>query len=66
MHETILLVLPNLRFGSIPDFIPEKFLSGRIVAPLTDGSIAVVAVMAAVCKNLLLVKFIFIRFCFVF
>jgi hypothetical protein len=65
MHETILLVRPNLRFGSSLDFNPET-LSCKAAALLTEGSIAAVVEIAAVCKNFLRVNFIFIRLMFCF
>jgi hypothetical protein len=60
MHETILFVLPSLRFGSSPD--TETDLSAGVIdaTPEIPGIMAAVVVTAAVCKNLLLVNFVFI------
>lgn len=64
MHETILLVLPNLRFGSTSDFKPDTLPSGKAAIPVTEGSIAAVVVIAAVCKNFRLEKCVLIKFLF--
>ena len=64
MHETISLVLPNLRFGSSFDFKTDTLLSGTAATPVTEGSIAAVVVIAAVCKNFRLVKCVLIKFLF--
>jgi hypothetical protein len=64
MHETILLVLPNLLFGNSSDFKPDTLPSGKAAIPVTEGSIAAVVVIAAVYKNFRFVKCIFIRFLF--
>jgi hypothetical protein len=64
MHETILLVLPSLRFGSFSDLTPDAPPPGKAATLVTEGSIAAEVVIAAVCKNFRLVKCVLIKFLF--
>jgi hypothetical protein len=66
MHETILLVLPNRRFGNSSDFIRDTSPSVEAAIPATEGSMAAVVVTAAVCKNFRRVTCVFILFLFDF